>query len=119
MGYLYRTTFFIVLVWVSSIAWAEDRDGHTGRRLLERCESVLKIASPDLMNFGWCLGFLEGLDDMGAASGARFYCLPDNASFGQQARVVVKYLNDHPEKLHEIDVALAIAALREAFPCEK
>lgn len=35
----------------------------------------------------------------------------------QAVRVVQKFLNTHPEKLHEPDVVLAMTALKDAFEC--
>lgn len=46
-------------------------------------------------------------------------CIPQEASsVGQLARVVVKWLRDHPERLHEDKTILTLEAFRDAFPCE-
>jgi Rap1a immunity proteins len=51
---------------------------------------------------------------------ARFLpCLPDGTGSEQAIRIVVKYLNSHPEKLHKDAHILVVEALREAFPCSK
>ena len=44
-------------------------------------------------------------------------CTPKGASLGQLARVVKKYLQDHPEFLHLDAGGLVYNALNEAFPC--
>ncbi len=44
-------------------------------------------------------------------------CIPDEASVAQLARVVVKWLREHPEKLHELKSFVVIEALKSAFPC--
>jgi hypothetical protein len=44
-------------------------------------------------------------------------CLPERASIAQLARVTVKWLQDHPEKLHEAAGGLIYTALHDAFPC--
>jgi len=36
----------------------------------------------------------------------------------QAARIVVKYLKEHPGDLHANGVILTVAALKEAFPCK-
>lgn len=47
------------------------------------------------------------------------FCVPANKiTGGQVARVIVKYLKDHPERLHENETFLAIQALQAAFPCK-
>jgi len=41
------------------------------------------------------------MDELYGAKGAEmFFCPPKNITLGQAARIVVKYLNDHPEQLH-------------------
>ena len=37
---------------------------------------------------------------------------------GQIKKIVVKYLNDNPENLHNTASSLVQVALFEAFPCE-
>lgn len=47
-------------------------------------------------------------------------CIPEGVtSTGQIALVLVKYLRDHPERLHESRGLLAFKALEAAFPCPK
>ena len=46
-------------------------------------------------------------------------CFPDGAgSPGQLTHVVVKWLRDHPERLHEPKTILTLDALGDAFPCQ-
>jgi len=45
-------------------------------------------------------------------------CIPAEVSFNEAAKVVIKYLNDHPEKLHMADTVLIRTALVEAYPCK-
>jgi hypothetical protein len=47
------------------------------------------------------------------------FCSPDGATFLQAERVVVRYLEIHPEKLQMNFQRLATAALREAWPCSR
>jgi len=45
-------------------------------------------------------------------------CIPDGkVPVAQLARIVVKWLRDHPERLHEPKSVLALEALSGAFPC--
>lgn len=41
--------------------------------------------------------------------------LPENVTQGQMLRVVLKYLDDHPEELHQALSGLVVTALLEAF----
>jgi hypothetical protein len=44
-------------------------------------------------------------------------CIPFGVMPLEAIKVVVKYLNDHPEKLHEADTILVLSALSNAYPC--
>jgi len=45
-------------------------------------------------------------------------CIPDKVSQPQLARVLVKWLRDHPERLHESVSILSGDAFKSAFPCQ-
>ena len=70
-----------------------------------------------------CVGYLQGIDDMHdiATTGSgdtfpRFYSIPDTATWGQLKLVVVKYFEDHPERLHLPAASSVLLAFRSAFP---
>ena len=94
----------------------------------------------------WCAGYLGGVQDvlievhanltlmpptkvtLEGPDKARAYwldnlnvaCVPDDKiPILQLARVVAKWLREHPERLHEPRGTLTIAALRDAFPCQQ
>jgi hypothetical protein len=46
-------------------------------------------------------------------------CIPDDATLLKLARVLVKWLREHPERLHELRSTLTTAALMDAFPCQQ
>ena len=50
---------------------------------------------------------------------ARLYCAPKEVTVGQLVLVIVKFLRDHPERLHQGRAALTMEALTTAFPCPK
>ncbi|MGA7225461.1 MAG: Rap1a/Tai family immunity protein, partial [Candidatus Acidiferrales bacterium] len=78
---------------------------------------------------GFCFGFIDGANSahqVWAASDktnhrnhAMSYCFPDSVTNGQMLRVFVKYLDEHPQDLHEPAALLYIEAMRRAFPCGK
>ena len=110
-----------------------------GNRLLSDCSSVIKLADdnfkkgPESSSYpsGWCFGFvngfLEGFDASTLAasktyaeyleSRTSYICIPEEATIGQDIRVIIKWLNEHPERLHEDAGALIFIALKTAFPC--
>ncbi len=44
---------------------------------------------------------------------------PSESTNMMAVRVVVKFLNDHPERLQERENQLVFEALRKAYPCKK
>lgn len=62
-----------------------------------------------------CLYYLEGLSD-GLARGG-LLCVPAQVTLGQTQAVVLKYLEDHPEILHEPRSIIAREALLKHWAC--
>jgi hypothetical protein len=52
------------------------------------------------------------------AKDAEMTCIPNEVNQAQLARILVKWLRDHPERLHEPDYLLTFNAFHEAFPCQ-
>jgi hypothetical protein len=63
---------------------------------------------------GYCHGMVQGVIYFSTSD-----CAPEGVSIKQDLRVVVKYLEDHPEKLHLHAAQLVMEALAKAFPCKK
>jgi hypothetical protein len=49
---------------------------------------------------------------------AEVFCIPKETKIDQQIRVVVKYIEARPERIHERFALLALLALIEAWPCK-
>lgn len=108
-----------------------------GNALLHNCSLVTKMADGDPvtsvvdnLNAGVCMGLVRGimdtmtlwqsLDHGGPVDNTAIHgCIPDSIKTIQGARIVVKYLNDHPEKLQVPDTRLVLMAMVDAFPCSK
>lgn len=109
-----------------------------GNVLLHNCSLVVKMADSDStvmsavdnLNAGVCMGLVRGIMDTmtlwqsvdpgGAVDNTAMHgCIPDSIKTIQGARIVVKHLNDHPERLHVADTRLALMAMVDAFPCKK
>ncbi len=102
-----------------------------GNELLKQCGTLVAFldgAAADISKDGqvnFCLGFMQGITQTNLVyqkvlnDNAQF-CLPARGiTDGQAARIVVKYLRDHPEDLHRSEFVLSFWALKEAFPCKK
>ena len=72
---------------------------------------------------GYCSGYIIGVSDTADTLAvwkgfAESICTPQGVTSGQLQKVVVKHLNEHPEKLHLRASSLVLNVLTEAFPCE-
>jgi hypothetical protein len=110
--------------------WAEAaRDPHDydGNKLLELCRDAIRVddaggrgSAQVTYNAGYCTGVVDGMLDMHAEYTdeslllSHIFCLPkEGIRVLQGVRVVVHYLETHPERLHLKQRNLLI----EAFPC--
>jgi hypothetical protein len=102
-----------------------------GNELLTRCAVAVNFmdgtskadSGAEFGNGMFCLGMMQGITSMNTfyeveLGKKALFCTPKAITNGQAARIVVKYLREHPEKLHEHDSLLAIEALMKAFPCK-
>lgn len=109
----------------ASSGFADD-----GNSLLRGCNDFIDMATNNRlvnpsneMAAGSCVGMMRGITTLNRVyqtmEGRDLFCLPlDGIEFGQAARVVIKYMEDHPEKLHQDEALIAIIAFKEAFPCK-
>ena len=93
-------------------------------KLNTRALTIDNFKNENFLGAGSCLGMMQGMKDMNKSyevllSKKALFCTPESGvSNDQAARIVVKYLKEHPEKLHEKESLLAIEAFMEAFPCK-
>lgn len=66
-----------------------------------------------LMREGQCVGILEGL----VIGLSLTVCIPAGATEDQIFRVIMKYIDQRPERMHERFSQLAREALLAAWPC--
>lgn len=97
----------------------------SGEGLLNACTAH---EQPDgsMYRSGLCMGFIVGivsehdiwLSEVPTAHGSLHFCIPPDVSNGQLVKVVKKYLEDNPGKLHLRVEFLVQKALSQAFPCK-
>ena len=62
---------------------------------------------------------MQGVSNTMAILKSKRVCFPKEGIANEQAvRIVVKYLKDNPNRLHENEIALIMIALMHAYPCE-
>jgi len=103
----------------------------TGNDMLRHCSRADDSApgkaplSGDLGNIsmqGICVGAVGGmryLANDGTTQSEHATCIPSAVTNGQALSVVVRYLRNHPERLHEQFESLVLAAFVEAWPCKR
>jgi len=112
-------TVFIILTVSTAV------NAKTAIELLRDCEHAANLNSRsqkvNRLDAGNCIGFLRGMNaTLQLLSGKLdkpYYCVPDSVNTGQTVNVVVNYLRKHPERKSDPDLAVAILALKEAYPC--
>lgn len=116
-------SFFLLLPTLVGAATLTNGD------LLSRCEPyVTGRTSGKQLEVSHCFGYVVGYAE-GATMGAlavnggsivnMAFCTPDTVTTDQMVRVIVRYLQQHPEQLHLSSAIGAEAALKEAFPCPR
>jgi hypothetical protein len=82
-----------------------------------------KAIGPDSMNTRafFCAGWVRGVSDLLRAQqsklAAKSFCLPVEASVGQQTSLLLAYIKDHPKDSDKPTSGVLDAALRKAYPC--
>jgi hypothetical protein len=112
---------------------APTRDDATGEGLLQLCISDerqlngARLAPTETLDAMNCVAYISGaveavmtLFPSKPREKQQFYCIPTSRNIigGQLVRVVLKWLRDHAEHLHEARITTVLAALRDTWPCK-
>lgn len=77
----------------------------------------------EAFSVGVCMGNIEAirftLDTIDSLQTTLGTCIPNEVTNGQIRRVIVKFLKENPEMLHEHGTFLILLALQKAFPCSR
>jgi hypothetical protein len=122
---------------VSSLSVSsQELDYMDGNRLLRQCAAGISdngghLSADQYSDFAFCNGYIAGTMDANnvfdnsirvarnSSKTVPVYCLPKSGIELQQAvRITVKYLREHPEKLHFAGDILVWMSLQQAFPCK-
>jgi hypothetical protein len=118
------------LLCVLMSVYAEPGFANDGNRLLQQCQQAIRLFDnpknldpAEAFDANYCIGYVEGILDTHDVyrnwDSLSQVCYPESGiTLGQGIRIIVKYLNDNPDKLHLSQQWLAIGALSIAFPCK-
>jgi hypothetical protein len=96
-------------------------DLHTAcmRASIKKVEELGSVRS-DVLYTGHCIGMISSLIAVGSYLQGNFrFCPSKDSSVVQASKIFVKFLNDNPERLHEVAILLMIHAFTAAFPCKQ
>jgi hypothetical protein len=66
----------------------------------------------------WVVAEYLGVDDASAIYGRSDFCIPRGVTVEQKTKVVAQFVATHPADLHRPFIVVALAALRDAWPCQ-
>jgi hypothetical protein len=114
----------IVLSLVGAASAGEDSE--SANAIMRGCRmnprETSNITLVDAWERGHCVGIITGLDADARYSGSilkhALFCPPEQVTYEQELRVVVAYIDKHPERMHERFTLLAMTALAVTSPCK-
>jgi hypothetical protein len=107
----------IALLGQQGVAVAQS-DVSSANYFMNGCRSfATKADARGAFLHGSCVGRVATIFQFGR----RYFgvCPPDGANVGQAVRVVILYIDQRPERLHELFLELALEALQQAWPCRR
>lgn len=117
---LWCATLLIVISGSSLLSFGSNSIVETGNDILSMCKDPsATLEWKELAGDQSCLNYIMGVFDGYEVTSKGGICRPEGVTFGQVELVVLKYVKDHPEELHEPAAALVLLALKNAFPCSK
>src|ERR1700674_4004112 len=123
---------FVLALPLSTVAQAGNGfGGMTGNDLLPMCQTGIEMSNKnsknsstnELLDSTRCVSYIQGFIDGftvrdNAEEGMKpTLCFPDGATGAQMVRVVTKWLQDHPARLHEPAWGLIFLSFQESFLC--
>jgi hypothetical protein len=114
-----KTTVIAVILLANALPSASRADNsiNSGNAYIRGCEDFISESTQDEFKQGKCIGAMHVIYFY---SSYKFgYCPPEGSNVGQAVRIVLKYMSQHPEILHQDFAELAVLALQEAWPCRR
>ncbi|MGO9047704.1 MAG: Rap1a/Tai family immunity protein [Xanthobacteraceae bacterium] len=105
----------ISLCFLASAANAEV----TGNNLKEYCGLYPQHAEATALCMGYISGALDTMRGYDKMLKLNLACEPSQVTGEQLIAMTIKYLSDHPEKLHFTASSLILDMYTKAFPCPK
>jgi hypothetical protein len=111
-----RVAAAAIALLITNAVCAEE-DTNSGSYYLQHgCKPDLTktLSQIEAFEAGWCAGTVYGLL---YAADTKTICSPPRVTVMQEAGIVAKYIEDHPDTSQKPFRFLALEALKEAYPC--
>jgi hypothetical protein len=103
-----------------------ERSVFTANNVLPGCKKIVAEGErvkvdENVYLSGLCVGMIYAINvhDYGGHGYLGCVDVPDEVTIQQQARVIVRYIETRPQRMHEPFIFLAMEAQRDAWPCRK
>lgn len=129
-----KLTMLLCFLLVAVLAHASSA-AMDGNDLLKKCHPLwsddpsASISTGEMLESTFCAGYVSGVLDARAmqfamdkadhVQGRRQYCRPAEVSNSQVFRILKKWLENNPDKLHQRADTIIFVAMLEAFPCSQ
>jgi Rap1a immunity proteins len=110
----------LALLAQQGVALAQSKDIYSANFIIRGCRSHLANDARDLLTAtldGHCAGVVTTIYFFKTTHFG--ICAPRGANVGQAIRVVVNYIDQRPQRMHENFMLLALEALQQAWPCRR
>jgi hypothetical protein len=108
----------------SPLLAAQMQTFKSGNKLLSECSPLFSQnkSKIELLAEASCFSYIKGVFDLHQTLVARGkieaqICKPLDVDLGQIGRVIIKYIEDNPDKVNITASSLILPALSEAYPC--
>ncbi len=104
----------------SFILWKKCEGYINSTELIKSNGNVTSLEDPKIrlsLDGNFCVGYIHGFLDAQSSMQAKKYCPPYPMDTYQIAKVYSKYIQEHPEKLHQNSKITLLEALITYFPC--
>lgn len=103
----------LALAALTAPAFAAEPNINTGNAFIKSCVTD----EPDALLVGFVVGFAAGGRAAISPGQQAPWCAPPGVNYGQQGRVLCKYLKDNPAETHDLMSIITVRAYVAAWPC--
>jgi hypothetical protein len=111
---MFRLSMAVLITALSCEMGLAEENINSANFVMKGCREGVARGGSDLYRQGYCFGILTGL-----AYDNQMVCIPKGVTNEQTLRVVVRYIDQQPARLHESFRGLATEALRQTWPCKR